>query len=230
MRTNFTVVYKLLLILSMTLGFTLVKAQQTSPSTFPTNSNYKFQSVIQAINAVVSDHKVIIKWITNQELNTSHFEVERSFDMDCFSTIGLILDGFLLDSTGKGYRFKDNSAELQDRSIAYYRLKQFDTDGKVRYSKALVVRFQANTDAVMQVSPNPFMEHMTVQFNSAKDGLAQIRINSLTGQTMLYRESVISKGDNNLKIDGLSGLSNGMYVAQLIINGAVIDNRKIIKN
>ena len=183
-----------------------------------------------SFDAVVSDNKVTLKWITTQEVNTSHFEVERSFDMNSFSTIGMVLDGFTLNSNDKSYQFKDNSAELQGRSIAYYRLKQFDIDGKVTYSKVLAVRLQAKADVVMQVSPNPFIDNLTARFNSTESGVAQIRISSFTGQTMLSKQSTISKGYNNLQIDGLSGLAAGMYVAQLVINGTVIDNQKIIKN
>jgi len=183
-----------------------------------------------SFDAVVSDNKVMLNWVTTQEVNTSHFEVERSFDMNTFSTIGMVLDGFTINNTDKSYQFRDNSPELQGRSVAYYRLKQFDIDGKVTYSKVLAVRLQAKANVVMQVSPNPFIENLTVRFNSTENGVAQIRISSMTGQTMLSKQSTISKGYNNLQIDGLNRLAAGMYVAQLVLNGTVIDNQKVIKN
>ena len=82
----------------------------------------------------------------------------------------------------------------------------------------------------MQVSPNPFVENLTVRFNSSQKGMAEIRLISATGQTMLSKQSIISKGYNNIQLDGLSNLNNGMYVARLVMNGVVIDNQKIIKN
>jgi len=183
-----------------------------------------------SFDAVVNDKSVLLKWLTAQEMNNSHFEVQRSFDMNNYSTVGLVLDGFSTSGTGKSYQYKDNSTELQGRSIVYYRLKQIDTDGKVTYSKVLAVRLQAKADVVMQVSPNPFVENVNVRFNATENSTAVIRISNLAGQTMLSKQAIISKGYNNIQVDGLNRLASGMYMAQLILNGTVIDNQKLIKN
>ena len=126
--------------------------------------------------------------------------------------------------------FKDNSTELQYRSIVYYRLKQIDIDGKATISNVLAVRLQAKADAVLQVSPNPFMENLTARFNAVESGIAIIRISNAAGQIILSKQVTISKGYNNIQIEGLNGLATGMYVARLSINGAFIDNQRIIKN
>lgn len=183
-----------------------------------------------SFDAVVNDKSVLLKWLTAQEMNNSHFEVQRSFDMNNYSTVGLVLDGFSTSGSGKSYLYKDNSTELQARSIVYYRLKQIDTDGKVTYSKVLAVRLQAKADVVMQVSPNPFVENVNVRFNATENSTAVIRISNLAGQTMLSKQAIISKGYNNIQVDGLNRLASGMYMAQLILNGTVIDNQKLIKN
>jgi hypothetical protein len=182
-----------------------------------------------SFDAVVNESSVLLKWLTTQEVNNSHFEVERSFNQETYSNIGLVLDGFV-NGSGKNYQFKDNSAEIKGRSVVYYRLKQFDIDGKYTYSKVLAVRLQPSSNAVMQVSPNPFVENLNVRFTSTESGIAQVRIVSTTGQTLLSKQATISKGYNNLQVEGLSGLATGMYVAQLIMNGTVIDNQRVIKN
>ncbi len=183
-----------------------------------------------SFDAVVNGESVLLKWITAQELNHSHFEVERSFDMNSYNTAGLVLDGFTTNGSGKSYQFKDNSAQLKGRSMVYYRLKQVDIDGKVTYSKVLAVRLQAKSDVTMQVSPNPFVEDITIRFASTENATAQIRITNLAGQTMLSKQSTITKGYNNIKIESLSGLAAGMYMVQLTMNGTVINNQKLIKN
>ncbi|MEO6252133.1 MAG: hypothetical protein ABIO79_02475, partial [Ferruginibacter sp.] len=124
-----------------------------------------------SFDAVVNDKNVLLKWLTTQEVNNSHFEVERSFDMNNYSSLGIVLDGFV-NGANKSYQFKDNSSSLQGRSIVYYRLKQFDIDGKFTYSKTLVVRLQPTTDVLMQVSPNPFIENLNVRFTSTETGIA----------------------------------------------------------
>ncbi len=183
-----------------------------------------------SFDAVVNGESVLLKWITAQELNHSHFEVERSFDMNSYNTAGLVLDGFTTNGSGKSYQFKDNSAQLKGRSMVYYRLKQVDIDGKATYSKILAVRLQAKSDVAMQVSPNPFTEDVTIRFAATENGTAQMRITNLSGQTMLSKQSTITKGYNNIKIESLSALAAGMYMVQLTLNGTVINNQKLIKN
>ncbi len=183
-----------------------------------------------SFDAVVNEKSVLLKWITAQEMNNSHFEVERSFDMNNYTTIGMVLDGFAVNGTGKSYQFKDNAAELQGKTIVYYRLKQIDIDGKATYSKVLAVRMQAKAGVTMQASPNPFVENLNVRFNATETGMAQIRIVNSYGQTLLSKQSPISKGYNNVQVDGLNGLAAGMYIAQLVLNGTVIDNQRVIKN
>ena len=183
-----------------------------------------------SFDAVVNNNTVLLKWLTAQEINNSHFEVERSFNMNDYNTLGLVLDGFVVNGTDKSYQFKDNSAELQGRSIVYYRLKQIDIDGKATYSKVLAVRLQSKSDMAMQVSPNPFVEQVNLRFTATENGTARIRIMNVTGQTMLNKQSTISTGYNNIQVDGLAGLATGMYVVQLVLNGIVIDNQKLIKN
>jgi len=184
----------------------------------------------QSFDAVKTEKGVNLNWITTTEVNHSHFEVERSFDMNNFKTIGVVLDGFEGDNGSRSYMFKDMAASLKGQSVVYYRLKQFDLDGKSTYSKVLVVRLEEKNEITMQVTPNPFAENLVVRFNSTENGLAQIKIISVTGKTMLSKQSVISKGSNSILVDGLGGLSTGMYVAQMIMNGNVIDNQKVVKN
>lgn len=164
-----------------------------------------------------------------QEINNSHFEVERSFDNINFNTIAIVLDGFTTNGTGKSYMAKDQSSELKSKQVVYYRLKQVDNDGKITYSKVLAVRLQSKADVVMQVSPNPFAKNLNISFNATESGVAQIRLINTTGQTLLSKQSTISKGHNSIQLDGLTTLSSGIYVAQLIFNGILLDKQQLVK-
>jgi Secretion system C-terminal sorting domain len=182
-----------------------------------------------SFDAVANDNKVTLKWITEDEVNNDHFEVERSFDGVNFTTIGLVLDGFA-NGNRKTYMFKDNAAELQSKTVVYYRLKQVDNNGKAVYTNKLVVRLQAKSGVTMQVFPNPFVQDLNMQFTATANGTAQINIISITGQKMVTKQAGVSKGFNTLQVNGLTNLAPGMYTAQLIIDGAIISNQKIIKN
>lgn len=213
----------------------------TNASVLPTPQHYYIQNsiltnpvnpgvVYASIDAMANEKNVLVKWATSSELNNSHFEVERSLDMKNFRTVALILDGFTAEGTGKNYQFKEEAGEVKNGKTVYYRLKQFDIDGKVNYSTVLAVHLQNKTAAnSMQISPNPTGDVLSVQLNTVMQGNTEIRIVNLAGQTRLSKQSSINKGYTILQVEGMSQLTAGVYMAQLIINGKVVDTQKLVK-
>lgn len=183
-------------------------------------------------DATVSDKSVLLNWVTTLEINNDHFEVQRSFDANNFKTIGLVMDPLEVAGDKRTYKFKDNSSELKGQQFAYYRLKQIDRDGKFSYSTVLAVRFLSlQTENVkMTVSPNPFAEKLTVRFDAAASGIAEMRIMNLAGQSVMTKQTTMLKGYNNLLVENLSKLAPGVYIVQLLMNGTIIENQKIVKN
>lgn len=181
-----------------------------------------------SFDAVALDKSVLLNWKTTEEINHNHFEVERSIDGNTFSKTAIILDA-MANGSAKNYELKDDVSLLQSKEILYYRLKQVSKDGSFTYSNILSVRFKNVSDVVMQVSPNPFVEKLTTRFNSNEKANAEIKITNICGKTVAVKQSNISKGFNNVQLDGLSSLPAGIYVASLIVNGKVIDNQTIIK-
>ena len=177
-------------------------------------------------NAV--NKNIILNWVTAQEVNNNYFEIERSFTGKDFTSIGIALDGFE-NGTKKEYAFKDNSALLENKEIVYYRLKQFDNDGKFTYSTILVVRIKSISKVDIQVSPNPFTERITVRFTGIENTTADIRIVNLSGQVVMAKKANVSKGYNNIHIEGLSNLSGGTYLATILVDGKMIGSQKIVK-
>ena len=98
-------------------------------------------------SAKKEDKKVKLEWYTLTELNTSHYEIERSKNGTDFEKIGQIAaagnSGLRTD-----YSFAD---ALPNKSLNYYRLKQFDRDGKFTYSGIRLVKF--NDDKQFIVYP-----------------------------------------------------------------------------
>ncbi len=182
-----------------------------------------------AFDATVVDKAILLKWTTEEEINSNHFEVERSFDGTNFTTVAMVLDGFE-NGSRKNYQFKDNATELQSKSVVYYRLKQVDNDGKYTYTNTLVVKLKATEGVVIQTTPNPFTENINVRFTATENGTAQINIINTNGQQVLSKQSDITKGYVTIQVNGLSKLAPGMYIATLSVNGVVTGSQKIIKN
>ncbi len=183
-----------------------------------------------SIIATAEENAVTIKWVTEQEINNNYFQVERSFDNSTFNSIGTVMAGFGAVSKNS-YQLIDNAIELMSKAMVYYRLKQVDNMGKATYSNIIAVKLPVQQGrVVMQTSPNPFTENLNVSFTTTGNGFAQITITSINGQKKITKQTAVSKGNNNLQINGFTRLAPGMYTVQLIINGTIISNQKIIKN
>lgn len=167
------------------------------------------------------NNQMILKWVTSEEANHHHFEVERSFNQQDFKSLALILGGFDAGMGRMKYELKDAAIELKSNSMAYYRLKQVDLDGCYSYSKVIAVRLEEAGILQMQLSPNPFTELLIIRYQSSEAANVEIRLVNTNGQTIVSKHSAISKGSNYLQMTSLSKLAPGIYVASLIINGVV---------
>lgn len=104
-----------------------------------------------------------LEWTTADEINNSHFEVQRSNDQGrTFRTIGRVEADTELRSV-HAYSFTDDNASPGKN---YYRLRQFDFDGRFDFSPLQSVTFQASGFGV-KVLPNPARDMVTVYIDEA---------------------------------------------------------------
>lgn len=186
--------------------------------------------VYASLDAMTSGKSVFVKWVTASELNNSHFEVERSLDMQNFKTVALVLDGFTAEGTGKTYQFKENADELKKDKTVYYRLKQFGNDGQISYSSILTVKMQGDAAvSYMNIAPNPMGDNLNVTIRKIATGAAEVRIVTLAGQTLLSKQSTLTKDGATVLVEGLNQLPAGMYLAELLVNGKLIESQKLVK-
>ena len=173
MRKNFTIYAVFCLILSV------FSRPAESRSTFQhvpkihgagNNSNGIYSPVrYLSVSAIVTKRSVNIAWVTVSEINDGHFEVERSFDMADFKTIGLVLGGYIAENKNANYQFRDYEIEPGCKKLVYYRLKQIDPEGKVNYSTVIVAGLENEPVAFTQDSANPFNTDIKACFNAIKN-------------------------------------------------------------
>lgn len=181
------------------------------------------------LNTVGKEKKVILNWQTNQEVNIQSIVLERSFNGSNFSPINTIIQDFKKDNLNS-YQAIDASVEIETKSSVYYRIKQTNASGKVSYSNLSNVQLSPNFSSTkMETSPNPFVEKLKVQFRSEVKGNAEIQLLSLTGLNIGTKKMDIAPGINNFYLEGLASKPAGLYIARLIMNGEVVETKKIIK-
>jgi protein involved in ribonucleotide reduction len=147
--------------------------------------------------------EAIITWSTGNETNNSHFEIECSYDLKNWKTIGKVI-GNGNSTIVRNYQFIDKNAS---QSVINYRIKQIDFDGNFEYTK--VVSINANVilnNTEVKVYPNPFTNSITVeQLDGINSDVAYLY--DITGR--LIQQFPLHSNLENLSID--NDLNSGIY-------------------
>jgi hypothetical protein len=138
----------------------------------------------------------LLTWTTASEVNNKGFNVERLMANGEWETLGFV------NAQGKAaaYEFVDN----QPFTIAYYRLRQMDNDGKETLSKVIsIAREHTHDRAYLRVYPSVTTGELTIE-------------TALTGDFVIYnllgREFI--KGENPQQVD-VSTLPTGTYIVKM---------------
>lgn len=153
-----------------------------------------------------------VKWRTDNEVNASHFELERSFDKDNFNKIAVIKAGL------NTYSYNDFDLNSTSEN-SYYRLKTVDNHGTFEYSKTIFIQ-NAIASIIISVYSNPFAESITVQSSSE---LKEITISSIDGK---FSRSLNSK--DRLTLINLSGQAPGTYAITIKSSEGIV-NKTVVK-
>lgn len=198
----------------------------------PDNSTFKCEVpctctvlpvTFSSFTASLSTGKVICNWTTENDLGNNYFLLERSEDGRNFSEVATVS----VNKAGK-YQATDNTADLTGKTVVFYRVKQVDLDGRFSYTNILSVKL-ADAQTGVVITPNPFRESVSVSFTASVAGIAEVKIINLAGQMTSSKQYAAVKGANSLLVNGLGGLQRGMYMVQVVVNGAVLQNQKLVK-
>ena len=170
-----------------------------------------------------NDNSVLLNWKTENEINTSHFAIERSIDGNRFTGIGNVTANGRNNAGGSfSYGFTDNDAVNQPSQRIYYRLKMVDIDGTFKYSNIVSISMPITTGR-LNISPNPVLNEVKVSIASVADGRLQWKMMDNVGRTLLKGSEHVKKGaGNNFTID-MNRLPAGNYY--LSVSGAGNDQR-----
>jgi len=184
---------------------------------------------LENFKTVLGNNVVNVNWTTSSDIANDRFEVERSFDEVNFSTAAIVLGAQVTNSMTANYSFTDRNAELSTHSTIYYRLKDVGLNGNVTYSEIKMVR-TGNQSLSVLAFPNPYIDKVTVTFESKASGNADIRMINMAGNVIMKMEPLVTTGTNTFLIQNLQSQPPGMYVIKISVNGQSIGSQKILKN
>ncbi len=163
-----------------------------------------------------SRNLILLSWQTATEINTSHFNIQRSTNGKDFTNIGKV--------NAKGastYTFNDPIRTDDSRfTKLYYRLEVVDKDGSKTYSEIRSV-YLTTDDSGFTISPNPAKDYVTITGSNIK----QVKLLDNMGRVVVVKEV------NNTPINiPVNRLSKGLYMVQATyIDGSVKTEKVVVE-
>ncbi len=174
----------------------------------------------EVIKQATSD---LVKWTTATEINSSHFNVQRSANGVDFLTLGKVNSKGNNSTNELNYSFIDETPQVGHN---YYRLEQVDIDGKKSYSKIIDIIW--TNSGPVSLYPNPTKDQLNIDYSANKVSQAEIRLMDMSGRVV---KSIVSKsalGINHMEIS-LNELASGIYHIQLFSNSQLMYQGKVNK-
>jgi hypothetical protein len=151
----------------------------------------------------------ILTWETATEINTTHFEVERSADGRVFEGIAQIK----AKGSQSTYQLKD---EKPLNGVAHYRLKIQDFDGKTTYSKIVSIVTNGKTKA--KIYPSVSDGILTLE------NVKSVEIINAVGQVVLSENDALYLSSLNIH-----HVAKGMYIVRGVDVDGSMFTTKIVK-
>lgn len=180
-------------------------------------TNYPLPVNLVSFTCQFNERAVILNWLTTNEINFSHFEIERSNDGINFNKVGTVNTKF------NSYTFTDNSP-IENQN--YYRLKMVNNDGSFNYSHIIEAK-AALQYKLITLAPNPVRDYANITIQSQAMGTATILLTDLVGRVVRKEKLELTSGKNQLSINCAS-LQSGFYQLSVITNNEK-ESIKVIK-
>src|SRR6185312_13519478 len=161
--------------------------------------------ILSSFSAERSGTSVTLNWKTEQELNSSGYEIQRSSDNINFETVGVVASKSANSSVAQYYSFTDNTNTLAENT--YYRLKMVDLDHSFAYSYVKMVKGSGlKSDIVL--FPNPASSNQKVTIGNISEP-SKIMVFDNTGR-LIQQTSTTS---NSVEINNLQ---KGNYFVKIL--------------
>jgi ELWxxDGT repeat protein len=159
-------------------------------------------------SAQLQQNDGILTWKTDNEQNTSHFEIERSTDGRNFVKAGTAGAAGNTSFT-RYYSFTDRSINLLGASVIYYRLKSIDLDGKFTFSGIRTLTIN-NKPSAIRLYPNPAGETLALVITSEIKGKAGYFVTDPAGRIIFTGTAQLNEGRNIIDLP-VARLGAGTY-------------------
>jgi len=166
-----------------------------------------------------------LKWNVNMNNQVAYYELQSSENGSDFKTIARINPTNINTATAS-YSFDDPNSN--NASVKYYRIREAMANNNGYYSNVVKVNFSSKLMLISKPSPNPFQSQFDLNLELKSSNPVSIKIMNQSGAMVRQRMVNGAQGANKITVDGLTGLSAGVYVVEIRVDEEVI-REKLIK-
>ena len=168
-----------------------------SPAIYTIQWAWLLPTKLVSFTANRKQQSVVVNWVTTNETGNISFVIERSSDGRTFIPVGQ-MNGSVLNGNGQ-HSFTDITAVTG--MTCYYRLLMVDAGGARMYSNTVTMPFSIG--AVATISPNPFIDHLTIKIKLAEGNNVFIRLMDTKGMPVKQFKYFGNKGENIFQLTNL---------------------------
>lgn len=207
MKTFHVNALKIALTLLVAVLFTSIN--KVSAQQYSTNAN-NLPALLMSFSATSDNNTAELNWVMENETNCKWFVIERSGDANEFDSLNVVMG--LNNTHQTSYTFSD-AHMLKGNN--YYRLRQVDRDGIVKYSKVISLFNNSYTAGKMEIFPNPASAVVNYTVSSAAPDQVTVQVYNLAGVVLLTRQQQLSVGTNQQSL-AISTLKSGNYFLKIV--------------
>ncbi len=174
---------------------------------------------------IQAKENIALNWVTAQEINAAYFEIEHSMDGTHFEKAGVVASRYGNSNTETQYNFMHDAPK---KGMNFYRLKQFDLDGKFKYSNIIPVVFNRSIVNNIKINPNPVNYFLNAEITASEKARIICKIYNTDGRQVKVLNADINTGRNNISTD-VSTFANGSYILVVICNNERIAETRFVK-
>ncbi|HSZ32123.1 MAG TPA: hypothetical protein VK772_02370 [Puia sp.] len=184
---------------------------------------------LSTFNAAYGKNYFELNWNT-VAADFDHFEIERSLDGQNYEKIGSINNKDVTLSSGQ-YTFRDHFHPTVARdNDFYYRLKEFEANGNVVYSKILIARmFNTKSLASLSITPDPLANDILVNVQLNQDSYVMMKVSDDKGNLILREGQKAQNGPHTFSLEGTHNLHPGLYTLEVTVNSRERMVMKLVK-
>lgn len=172
--------------------------------------------ILASFKVALEGNIACLRWTTTSEINSNHFEIERSFDTKTWTKIGE-MDCKKTGDAIAHYTFNDLTNLTGN---VYYRLKMIDNDGTFAYSRIGVVSFEKSN---LIAFPNPFDTGRPLTLFAGNKIIEKLKFFGSSGKMEL--ETAGEPAPSHLR-----ALPAGQYLIKVFFQDGTTETKLVVKH